>query len=325
MISGSCTPLVQGVRVRASSSTAGDCEVAGSDVVTCEYDGTNWIAVLPGTFDGTIAINQDQTATFGAPNAMLQTTKATGFALLDQFEGIPKLNVTHTGALPDGTATAAILSPLAAVCAPITAGTEADSATIYMTGAASYQYTGAATAADNDGFDCDFTGHANVGSDSIGFWFRSDTALTAGTLDISLVDGAAVEATEDMPAITVVDEWQWIEIDLAAQCDADCAGLDGMFIQVTAAGAATDEMDGTVLHIDTGAVWLDTGEVAIGDIQVGGLIDFSYALIDQGGANTQTQAVEGTSHIVNYQTGADAIVPLIDLQLYYGTTLEALE
>jgi hypothetical protein len=276
-----------------------------------------------GTIDSDVTISQEESATFGAPNLLFTT----GSTLLNQVIGIPKLNITTSGgALPDGSTLAEYINPLTTSCAPITAGTEA-AGTLRITGAASYQYTGASTAADNDGFDCDVTGPSTGdGTDSIGFWFRSDTALTAGTLDVSLDDGTSVEANANMPAITVVDEWQWIEVDFAADCDSDCTGIDGFFIQVTTAGAATSEMDGTVIHIDSGAIWLDTAEEAIGDVQVGGVINVMSGPIDGNGdeANTLTNLVEYTDYIVNYQTGADALVLITDQSANHGITLEAL-
>ena len=268
---------------------------------------------------GDLTLGQVETATFGAPNTMTATPAA-----LNQIVGIPKLGVTHTIALANGVATAEPFHPATGSCAPITAGTEVSDTTNFVTSTASYKYTAQATAAEDDGFDCDVTGHAVVGTDSVGFWFRSNTALTAGTLDVTLDDGTSAEANANLPAITVINEWQWIEVDLVADCDATCADIDGIFIQVTAAGAATDEMDGTIINIDSGAFWLDTGETPIGDIQVGGLIDFSTGLITPAAAGEQTDRVEWIDYFINYQTGADAIIPIVDLSATYGTTLEAL-
>jgi hypothetical protein len=274
------------------------------------------------TLDGDLTVSAAESAVFGAPDLLFTT----GPSVLNQYVGIPKLNVTHLGAtLATGDTLAEGINPLAATCKPITAGTEAQG-TLRITGAKSYQYTGAATAADNDGFDCDVTGPTvGDGTDSIGFWFRSDTALTAATLDVTLDDGTNPEANANMPAITVVDEWQWIEIDFATDCDADCTGIDGFFIQVTTAGAATDEMDGTVIHIDSGAIWLDTAEEAIGNVRVGGVISVTVAAHAAGSANTTSELVEYTDYIVNYQSSADALVMLTDQSAVYGWTLEALE
>ena len=295
----------------------------GIDLGSSSTDDVTFLTDAGSTIiDGDITIVVDETATFGAPNELFATP-----AGLDQFIGIPKLNVTQLGdGIPDGSTLAEGIDPLIASCAPITAGTEA-AGSLFITGTASYQYTAQGTAADNDGFDCDVTGPTTGnGTDSIGFWFRTDTALTAGTLDVSLEDGGTgIEANADLPGVSVVDEWQWIEVDFASDCDSTCTGIDGFHVQVTAAGAATSEMDGTIIHIDSGAIWLDTAEAAIGDVLVGGVISVSVALVVETGANTASELVEYTDYIVNYQSGADALVFLGDQTANYGWTLEALQ
>jgi hypothetical protein len=324
------TAVIKGADAAGNANTrfdttgSGTIEVGSPDVtsVTIVTDGGSIV------LDGTISVASDvvvaptETATFGAPNAFFDTP-----ANLNQYVGIPRLNVTQLGdGIADGTSTTELITPLAGTCAVITAGVDVDDSTLFITDAASYKYTGASTAADNDGFDCDVTGPtAGDSTDSIGFWFRSDTALTAGTLDVSLLDGASVEGGPiNMPAITVVDEWQWIEIDLGSSCDSDCTGIDGWFMQVTTAGAATSEMDGTVLHIDSGAIWLDTAEATIGDVQVGGVISVSVAAVAAGSDNTTSELVEYTDYIVNYQTGADVLVFITKQDDNYGWTLEVL-
>ena len=276
------------------------------------------------TLDGAIIATKDiradtgQVSAFGAPDQLFTSPGGS-----NQFIGIPKLNVTQLGAsMPNGPILADPYSPLIGVCAP-TNGSEA-AGVFRITGAASYQYTGASTAADNDGFDCDVTGHAVTGTDSIAFWFRSDTALTAGTLDISLLDASSVEANANMPAITTTDEWQWIEIDFGSDCDATCADVDGVLIAVTSAGAATSEMDGAIIHVDSGVFWLDAAEEAIGNVLVGGVINVSVAVSAFGTDNTASELVEYTDYFVNYQTGADALVFITDQSANYGWTLEAL-
>ena len=318
---------VTGNAATLTATTTATAVFTGADAAGAAdttYDTTGAGAIVVGSADvtgitlsaaGDVTLPVSETATFGAPDQLFTTP-----ANRNQLIGIPKLNVTQSGAaLPNGPILADPYSPLIANCAP-TNGSEA-AGTLRITGAASYQYTGAGTAAENDGFDCDVTGHAVNGTDSIGFWFRSDTALTAATLDVSLLDAAGVEANADMPAITVVDEWQWIEVDFGTDCDATCADIDGVLIAVTAAGAATSEMDGTVIHVDSGVFWLDAAELAIGDVRVGGVISVSAGIT--GGGDT-AKLVEYTDYFVNYQTGADALVFITDQSANYGTTLEAL-
>ncbi len=153
-------------------------------------------------------------------------------------------------------------------------------------------------------------------------WFRTDTAIASADLEIRLKDTESDEAQEDFPAVTVINEWQWIEISVNTDCAANCNGVDGFELVVTS--QAPTNLNDVVINIDQIALWIATSETAIGDIQVGGLIDFSTGLLTPAAAGAQTQAVEWTDFFINYQTGADAIVPITDLQLSYGTTLEAL-
>jgi hypothetical protein len=309
IITTNCTTLTTG---------AEDCDMtiqvteAGTNETRITIDG-----------DGDVTFPQNSTTTNSIPS-----TAGASPSVLKQIVGLPKLNVTQSGAaLPNGSTTSTdVITPLSASCAPIAAGTEADDATDYVTGSASYEYTAQATAAENDGFDCDVTGWDPGANDldTAGFWIKSVGALTAGTLDMSLDDGGVVEANADLPAIPA-GEWVWIEVDFGADCAATCAGVDGLFIQVTNTGAGTSEMDANVINIDTGLVWRDEAELAIGDVLVGGVISVSAAPTAAGSDNTPSELVEYTDYLVTYQSGADALVFITNQVANYGTTLEALQ
>lgn len=342
LVAGSCVPLRQGVRARASGASATDCETAGAAVPTCEYDGSNWIPTLPGTFgdnlvnpsagnlsyEGDLTVAPDDDQTFAGVNQMLQTIDATGFALHNQFVGIPKLNVTHIAAVGDGTGTVAVALPnTGANCSAIVNGAEADDLTTFITGNSSYEYTWAANVATDDGIDCVIAFPAQDDVTSFGMWFRTDTVITAGDIDINFDDGGVEECTVATLAVDAdnLDVWLWIEVDITDECAGKGDGTDGVEFLATAQGAAAGVLDDAVMNVDNIAMWLLATEEAIGNILVGGMIDFSYGLITPAAAGAQTQGVEWTSHFINYQTGADAIIPITDLSLSYGTTLEALE
>ena len=89
-------------------------------------------------------------------------------------------------------------------------------------------------------------------------------------------------------------------------------------------GAGAAVLDNAVINIDQLAMWKAADETAIGDVQVGGLIDFAYAPKAAGSANTMIEGVEWTTFFINYQSGADAVISITDLSGQYGTTLEAL-
>lgn len=277
------------------------------------------------TIDGSVTTSPIETATFGAPNKMLQTTLATGFALHQLYVGIPKLGVTHIATLTNGGTSVAIATPLVAACNAIVNGAEADDTTNFITASSSYKYTWAAAVAADDGIDCVIAYPAVTDPISFGFWFRTDTVIVSGDIDINFDDGGVTDGTISTLAVTVLDEWQWIEMDITTACSGDCSEVDGIEFLATAQAATNDTLDDAIINIDQLAMWKAADEKAIGNIRVGGLIDFTYALKAQDQVNTMVQGVEWTSHFVNYQTGADAVISVTDLSAQYGTTLEALE
>ena len=318
-----------------NDATAGCTYDAGgaSPIVVGSADVTETTIVTDGgtvPIDGTISTPDDitaassQTATFGAPNKMLQSTLATGFALHNQFVGIPKLGVTHIAVMTNGTTSTAVANPLLGNCSAVVNGTETDDASFFVTGAASYKYVWPGTVAANDGIDCVIAYPAVNDPIHLGFWFRSDTAITSGDIDINFDDGGVTDGTFSTFATTVVDEWQWVELDITTACSGECASVDGIEFLATAQAAAGSDLDGVSMYIDQLAMWKAADEKAIGDIRVGGLIDFSTGLTTPSTSGEQTQGVEWTTHFITYQAGADAIISITDLSATYGTTLEAL-
>lgn len=275
------------------------------------------------TSDSTIS--KSESAATGAPNKFLQTTLATGFALFNQYVGIPKLGVTHIATLSNGGTSVAIAAPLTGACNAIANGAEANDTTNFVTASSSYKYTWAADVATNDGIDCVIAYPAVTDPISFGFWFRTDTAISSGDIDINFDDGGVTDGTFSTFATTTLDEWHWIELDITTACSGECASVDGIEFLATAQGAGAGVLDDIVMNIDQLAMWKAADEVAIGNIYVGGLIDLAYAPKAQDGVNTVVKGVEWTSHFVNYQTGADAIISVTDLSAQYGTTLEALQ
>ena len=260
-----------------------------------------------------------ESSAFGAPNEM--TADRT---VLNQYLGIPKLNVTHTAAFANGTTNVAVAAPLKATCSAIVNGAEVDDTTNFITTISSYKYTWAADVAEDDGIDCVIGGRAVNDITHLGFWFRTDIAIASGDIDINFDDGGVTDGTHSTFATAVLAEWHWVELNITAACSGECSEIDGIEFLATAQADAATTLDGVVMNIDQLAVWKDADETAIGDIQVGGLIDLSYAPVAAGSDNTQTQGTEWTHFFINYQTGADAVVPITNLSTEYGTTLEVL-
>ncbi len=312
IISSNCT---------TTSTGAEDCDLT----ISTTEAGTNEQRILldgDGDIDfsgSDVKLLAAETATFGAPNTMTKTP-----AVLSQFVGIPKLGVTHMSTLTNGTTSTAVANPLLTNCNSIVNGAEADDSSNYITGSSSYRYTWAADVAADDGIDCVIAYPAVTDPISFGFWFRTDTTIASGDIDINFDDGGVTDGTISTLAVTVLNEWQWIEMDITAACSGECSAVDGIEFLATAQGAGAAVLDDAIINIDQLAMWKAADETAIGDIQVGGLIDFAYAPKAAGSANTLLEGVEWSTFFINYQTGADAIISITDLSAQYGTTLEAL-
>jgi hypothetical protein len=242
----------------------------------------------------------------------------------NEIVALPKIRMAAIGAMGDGPVLSEPITPTAALCAPVVAGTEADSATIYrdtVTDVTSYQYTFQGTVGAGEGLDCDVTGHAVVGTTSVGFWFRSDTVFDNNDVEVNLLDGAAVEGDGNMPAYTTANVWQWVEVDVTADCAATCADIDGVSILTTA--DEPTELNGAVFHVDSGAFWLAACEETLGDaILTDGVLAVTAGVTAGGNS---TLLAEGTDYIVHYQAGNDAVCMITDQSANYGLVLFAAE
>jgi hypothetical protein len=272
------------------------------------------------TMDGVVSVPGDITAAPESATAQYGANQAAN----NEFIGLPRIGMAALGAMTNGTVSSFLLmddSPTGE-CAPIVAGTEASDATYFRTGAASYQYTFQATVGAGEGVDCDVTGPTVTAFTSLGFWFRSDTTFASGDLEIVLDDGAAAEATENMPAYTTANEWVWIEVDVTADCAATCSDIDGVFIQTTAQAPTT--MNGAVINIDSGAAWIAGCEETIGaNVLVDGVLSVMTIATAAGTANTPALLTEWTDYFVHYQTGNDAICAITDQSANSGIVLYA--
>jgi hypothetical protein len=311
------TAIIMGGDSAAPSNTIFDTKGAGTIQV-----GSSDVTDITLTTAGDVTVSPPSSVDYSAPNTM-----TADFSVHNSFTGIPNFGVTIVAALNDGTTNVAVAAPSVANCNAIVNGAEADDGGTYITGTDSYQYTWAADVATDDGIDCVIAYPAQTDPDSLGFWFRSDGQIAAGDININLDDGGVTEGTDATLSVSgpQVGVWRWIEIDITATCAAACAGIDGIEFLATAQGAGAGVLDDIVMNVDQLAMWRVEDEEAIGNVLVGGVIDFHYGLVAAGGANTPIPGVEWTSHFINYQAGADALIPITDLSNYWGKTLEALQ
>ncbi len=306
--SGRC-PSGQSCEVGTSTTTS---YIVTTDGGTVTSDGTLTTtgAITSG---GAVAVTGAITAT----GDVTISTDATGgdAGAVNQFIGVPRIKLVSsaTDESIDGTGAAFALmddSPIGEA-APITGGTEAAETTIFRVGAGSYKYTWAATVAANHGIDFTVTGHANAGTDSLGFWLRSDTTFLSGDLDATLDDGSSAEGNAVVPAYATANVWQWMEVDFASDCDATCADVDGVFIQASAQSPTT--FNGAVMYIDAGAAWIDTAEIDLNlAIQYDGVLGVVASPDAEAGEQDFVPLVEWTSYFPHYESGSDFLVALDD-------------
>lgn len=241
---------------------------------------------------------------------------------VNEYIGVPRISMAAIGAMGNGPILSEPVVPTAALCAPVGGGAEADDAAVYrdtLVDVTSYRHTFVAVVGAGEGFDCDVTGHAVVGTTSVGFWFRSDTTFDAGDLEINLLDAAAVEGDGDLPAYAVADVWQWMEVDVTADCAATCADIDGVELLTTA--QAPTNLNNAIVYMDQGAFWLAACEETLGaDIQTDGVLSL-LAGVTAGGDTTLL--VPWTDYFVHYQTGNDAVCMITNQGANYGMVLYA--
>jgi hypothetical protein len=78
--------------------------------------------------------------------------------------------------------------------------------------------------------------------------------------------------------------------------------------------------------MDAGAVWLDTAEDTLSSsILVDGIVGFLSGPVAAATANTMAAETDGSTYIVNYQSGADVIVAIGDQSTKYYIILHANE
>lgn len=297
----------------------GGCTDTGAGTEDCDFQ---MLISEAGVRERRILIDADGDTVF-EPDSPTTNYAANTSTVDNRVVGLMKMSTT-TGVLTNGTTNAFLImddSP-AGECTE-TNGTEADDSTTFRVGSNSYSYTFDSTGAENDGFDCVVTGMAGNGADSIGFWIRSSVAFASGDLDAVLDDGGTPEATVVLPAYNTANEWVWMELDLVTQCNATCAAVDGFELRAT--GQSPTTFNSAVLNLDSGAVWIDAGELAIGNVLVDGVLSVITGPTASATDNTLAVQTEWSDYFINYQASADAIVSIGDQSAKYAIILQALQ
>jgi hypothetical protein len=208
-------------------------------------------------------------------------------------------------------------------CVEVGGQTVADDAVVRRVNTNSLKLTMEATPAADEGVDCTISADDFGSNESIGFWFRTDTALTAsGDLFVELDDDGGTDVEFDLPTVATINQWTWIELDIST-C-ATCDVVDGVKFLVDATGATT--LAGANMWIDFAYKWDADDEEVLGvDIVQDGTLGVITSIAADGGTQVHdtTSKVENTDFFINYQSGNDVWVTLADLSTFTGFGLFA--
>ena len=234
----------------------------------------------------------------------------------NEFIGLPKLRMVSYGTGTNGsTETVALFSDTPASQCATNNQTAANDNTIVRAGTNSLKITFASTPTAGDGADCTFAGGADdfESNESIGFWFRTDTALNAGDVYLELDDDtASPDTTYDLPAVATVDQWTWIELDISACGGGDCNVVDAAKLIIDAGGASTLSAGGNI-WFDLMYKWDSTDEDAIGqNIVQDGVLGVMQMITATANDRTPMLEIQDTDYLVHYQTGNDFLVWMTD-------------
>lgn len=193
------------------------------------------------------------------------------------------------------------------------APTDTQDATIARKGTNSLKLAWPSTSVAGDGVQWTaFTAADWTTEESVGFWIYTSEVLTAGDLTFVIVDSTADHAF-NIPAVTTVNKWTWVEIDISALATTDGDAVTNYKILISTAGAAAHGAFNT--YFDGGYKWDATEELALGV----DLVDSPGSVRSVLGitkANTGTHdmvtLVEDTDFIVHYESGNDFLVTLSD-------------
>lgn len=243
-----------------------------------------------------------------------------------EISGLLKLKVVSLGTMANGTSetTSYTDDSPEGEWAPVDASvTESADTTNYRGGTTSYKATVLSTAAAADGITRTITEDNLEADESIGFWFMTDTALTAGWLTLVLTDSTGA-VTYNLPAVAEanINKWIWTEIDISALAGGTGDAVTAVSILLSTAGAAG--LGAFNFWIDDMFKWDGAEEESLGyDIPMDGVLSvFGTATATANtGTHTSTVLTEGTDYFVHYQSGSDAVIAITDQSAQSGLAL----
>jgi len=281
-------------------------------------------------FDG--AIDANSTVTIAGATTLASdltvSPDATGGnqGAKNEINGLPRIKMVALSSMTNGsTETTSYMddSPTGEY-APIDADvTEAEGSgdSVYRIGASSYKASFADTAEADDGFKRTITGDDLEDNESIGFWIYSDTALSAGDLQIMLTDDGGTR-NYDIGAVASANVWTWVEVDISSLAGGTGDTVTEFGITLTSAGATN--LGAFVIYVDGVWKWDADDEEDLGNaILQDGVLSVLSITTAQDQANTPAMLTENTDFFVHYESGNDYIVTVTDQSANSGVAMVA--
>jgi hypothetical protein len=152
--------------------------------------------------------------------------------------------------------------------------------------------------------DQDWTADENFGT-----WMYCDTPQATGDWVLEITDSSAGATTVNFPAIAA-NTWTWVKIDVSGVADASKNVVQSLAYDLSTAGAARGAMN---CWFDGGAKWDTADEEAMGiDVQEGGVLG-AFSIADAAAtANRVTVLVEDTDYMIDYRSGNDSLIAILD-------------
>lgn len=132
----------------------------------------------------------------------------------------------------------------------------------------------------------------------VGLWIRSDTALAAGNLVLVLTDGTQGDTSVNIPAVSSVDTWTFVRLDISGVANANKDDVDAVSIELSSAGATA--LGAFNVQVDQVFRWDASGDLALSGTPLdGGVIGVWTIPTATGGDRTLAMLTEGTDFLID--------------------------
>lgn len=305
-------------------STAGTVVASKAVVVDGSKQVNEW-TVTGATTVAAVTLSAETTVSGNHDIVLADDTTGGNAGAKKQIEGLPKIKMLTLSTMTNGsTETTSYMDdtpggewgPEGGTADP----TDTEGATYYKIGSKSLKLAWLDAAVDGDGVKATLVEDDLEANESIGFWFRTDTALTAAWLELVLTDDGGAR-TYNFPEVATTDTWTWIEINISDLAAGTGDAVTEVKILISAAGASG--LGDFNCWVDGMWKWDADDEESLGaDIVQDGVLSVMTVLDGQGSANRMLLLTENTDYFIHYQS-TDALVIITDQSTYAGIALIA--